>query len=63
MRRGNLTLLCIITRRSATLVTSLIKGEAVSWLHVAVSAGATGLLAALVAWVAIALYRRERILI
>ncbi len=56
-------LMLVPSLSQATLVTSLIKGEAVSWLHVAVSAGATSVLAGLVAWVAIALYRRERILI
>jgi len=56
-------LMLIPSFSQATLISDLIKGEALQWAHVAVSMTATGALAALTAWVAVALYKRERMLI
>lgn len=56
-------LMLVPSLSQATLVTSLIKGEALVPLHVAVSLGATSALAALLIWLATWLYRRERMLV
>ncbi len=56
-------LMLIPSLSQATLVTSLIKGEPLVPLHLAVSLGATSVLAALLIALAIWLYRRERMLI
>jgi sodium transport system permease protein len=56
-------LMLVPSLSQATLVTDLIKGEAISWAHVAVSVGATSVLALLLAWLAVILYQRERILV
>lgn len=56
-------LMLVPSLSQATLITSLIKGEALDWVHLAISLGATGLLAALTAWLAVALYKRERMLV
>jgi len=47
----------------AMLITDLIKGEPLPWSHVAISASSTALLAALLAWLAVMMYRRERMLV
>jgi sodium transport system permease protein len=47
----------------ATLVTTLIKGEPVLWSHLAASAAGTTTLAGLLAWLAVRLYKRERMLL
>ena len=58
------TLLMLVPSLSqSTLISDLITGEGVAPLHVAVSAVTTGCLAAGLTWIAIALYRRENILI
>lgn len=56
-------LMLVPSLSQATLITSLIKGEAVLLDHLAVSVGATSLLAALASWLAVALYKRERMLV
>lgn len=56
-------LMLIPSFSQATLTSDLIKGEALEWAHVAASMGVTTLLAALTAWVAVVLYKRERMLI
>ncbi|MCZ6642981.1 MAG: ABC transporter permease [Gammaproteobacteria bacterium] len=58
------TLLMLVPSLSqSTLISDLIIGEPVKWLHLIISAGTTGILAAGLAWLAISLYRRESILI
>lgn len=44
------------------LATNLIRGDAIPWSHIAVSASTTLLVGALLTWLAIRLYRREAIL-
>jgi sodium transport system permease protein len=56
-------LMLVPSLSQATLITSLIKGETFPWLHLVVSVAATSLLSALLAWLAIILYRRERMLV
>lgn len=56
-------LMLVPSLSQATLVTSLIKGEPLSWSHLALSVSATSALAALLAWLAVALYKRERMLV
>jgi len=56
-------LMLVPSLSQATLITSFIKGETVSLSHLAISVGATSLLAALAAWLAVALYKRERMLV
>jgi sodium transport system permease protein len=46
----------------ASLITRIIEGSALPWPHVAASVAATALAAAALIWLAIALYRRERLL-
>ncbi len=58
------TLLMLVPSLSqSTLISDLIVGEPVQWLHLLVSAATTATLAAGLAWLAITLYRRENILI
>ena len=58
------TLLMLVPSLSqSTLISDLIVGEPVEWLHLVVSALTTGTLGAGLAWLAISLYRRESILI
>ena len=58
------TLLMLVPSLSqSTLISDLIVGETVEWLHLVVSALTTGTLGAGLAWIAISLYRRENILI
>jgi sodium transport system permease protein len=61
--RPSATLMLVPSLSQATLTTSFIKGESVPWSHLAISFGATSLVAALIAWLAIALYKRERLLL
>ena len=56
-------LMLVPSLSQATLITSLIKGEPVSWTHLGISVAATTLLSILLAWLAVALYKRERMLI
>jgi sodium transport system permease protein len=46
----------------ASLITRIIGGSSVPWSHVAVSMSATAVCAAALVWLAVALYRRERLL-
>lgn len=57
------TLMLVPSLSQATLITSLIKGETLSWAHLAISVGTTSGLAALLVWLAVLLYRRERMLL
>ncbi len=57
------TLMMVPSLSQATLITGLIKGEPLNWSHLAISIGATGALAALMAWLAVAMYKRERMLL
>ncbi len=58
------TLLMVVPSLSqSTLISDLIVGEPVEWLHLVVSAITTGALGTGLAWLAISLYRRESILI
>ena len=59
---GNLLML-VPSLSQATLITGLIKGEAVSLAHLGLSVVGTSALAVLLAWLAVALYRRERMLV
>jgi sodium transport system permease protein len=56
-------LMLVPSLSQATLVTRLIEGETILWSHLAISLAATTLLAGLLAWLAVALYRRERMLV
>ncbi|MEZ5558229.1 MAG: ABC transporter permease [Pseudomonadales bacterium] len=56
-------LMLVPSLSQASLITALIKGEDLDWGHLALSYLSTSTLAAVLAWVAIRLYRRERILI
>lgn len=60
--RPSAPLMMVPSLSQATLTTSFIKGEAVPWSHLAISLGATSLVAALLAWLAVTLYKRERLL-
>ena len=57
-----LSIMFVPSLSQANLTADLIKGEAVSFLHAIASMGSTAVYAALLAWVAVLLYRRERIL-
>ena len=46
----------------ASLITRIIEGSALPWAHVAASVAATAVAAAALIWLAVALYRRERLL-
>jgi sodium transport system permease protein len=59
----SLTLMLVPSLSQATLISMLIKGEALTWSHVAASMAATGFAAVLMAWLAVALYKRERMLV
>jgi sodium transport system permease protein len=61
--RPSAALMVVPSLSQATLTTSYIKGDAVPWSHLIISLGATSLVAALLAWLAIALYKRERLLL
>jgi sodium transport system permease protein len=56
-------LMLVPSLSQATLVTSLIKGEPLSWAHLGISVGATSALSLLLGWLAVSLYKRERILV
>jgi sodium transport system permease protein len=56
-------LMLVPSLSQAELVSTIIRGESPAWTHVALSAFGTGGGTALLAWIAIALYRRERILV
>ncbi|MFU8817287.1 MAG: ABC transporter permease, partial [Pseudomonadales bacterium] len=60
--RPSAALMMVPSLSQATLVTSLIKGDAVPWSYLGISLGTTSLLAGLLAWVAVALYKREGLL-
>jgi len=55
-------LMVVPSLSQATLMSDIIKGEAVSFVHIVASTASTLLYASLLAWVAVLLYRRERIL-
>lgn len=57
------SLMLVPSLSQSTLISALIIGEPVEWLHLVVSAITTGTLGAGLAWLAISLYRRESILI
>ena len=57
------SLMLVPSLSQSTLISDLIVGESVEWLHLVVSATTTGTLGAGLAWLAISLYRRESILI
>lgn len=57
------SLMLVPSLSQSTLISDLIIGEPVEWLHLVVSAITTGTLGAGLAWLAISLYRRESILI
>lgn len=57
------SLMLVPSLSQSTLISALIIGEPVEWLHLVVSAITTGALGAGLAWLAISLYRRESILI
>jgi sodium transport system permease protein len=59
----NTWLMLIPSLSQADLVTAIIRGESLLWPHVAASVAGTAALAALLAWMAVWMYRRERILI
>jgi sodium transport system permease protein len=61
--RPSATLMMVPSLSQATLTTSFIRGEAVPWEHLALSLATTSLAAALLVWIAVALYRRERLLL
>jgi len=61
--RPSAMLMMVPSLSQATLTTSFIRGEAVPWEHLALSLGTTSLAAALLVWAAVALYRRERLLL
>ncbi|HEX7037028.1 MAG TPA: ABC transporter permease [Pseudomonadales bacterium] len=56
-------LMLVPSLSQATLVNSLIEGDRLVWSHVAISVLSTGTLAALLTWVAVRLYSRERMLV
>lgn len=56
-------LMLVPSLSQADLVTAAIRGETAPWLHVAASIAGTGALTAALAWLAVRLYRRERILV
>ena len=58
----SLAVMLVPSLSQATLMTDLIKNEPIQLLHVLVSMTTTAIYAALLAWVAITLYKRERIL-
>ncbi len=60
--RPSAALMLVPSLSQATLTTSLIKGEPLSALHVATSVAATTGVALLLAWLAVRLYQRERML-
>lgn len=55
-------LMLVPSLSQATLITDLIKGEPLTWSHVAISLAVTSLAAVALTAVAVALYRRERLL-
>jgi sodium transport system permease protein len=59
----NTWLMLIPSLSQADLVTAIIRGESLLWPHVVASVAGTAALAALLAWMAVWMYRRERILI
>ncbi len=61
--RPSASLMLVPSLSQAALTTTLIRGEAPHWLHVAVSLAATGAVAALLSGLAVRLYQRERMLI
>jgi sodium transport system permease protein len=56
-------LMLVPSLSQSTLINDIITGEPIAPLHIAMSVASTALLAAALAWLAIRLYRRERILI
>lgn len=56
-------LMLVPSLSQAALITGLIEGDPLPWTHLAISLGATGMAAAALAWLAVSLYRRERILV
>jgi sodium transport system permease protein len=56
-------LMLVPSLSQASLITDLIKGEPLSASHIALSMSATTLIAALLAWLAVWLYRREKMLV
>ncbi len=60
--KATVTLMLVPSLSQHLLATNLIRGDAIPWLHVVVSAGTTLFLGALLTWLAIRLYRREAIL-
>ena len=61
--RPSAALMLVPSLSQAALTTTLIRGEAPHWLHVAISLAATGAVAALLSGLAVRLYQRERMLI
>jgi sodium transport system permease protein len=61
--RPSAALMMVPSLSQATLTTTFIRGEAAPWEHLAISLGTTSLAAALLVWLAVALYRRERLLL
>jgi len=59
----NAWLMLIPSLSQAELVTAIIRGESLNWLHTAASIAGTGAMAAALAWAAVSMYRRERILV
>jgi sodium transport system permease protein len=60
--KATVTLMLVPSLSQHLLATNLIRGDAIPWLHIVVSAGTTLFLGALLTWLAIRLYRREAIL-
>lgn len=60
--RPSLAMMLLPSFSQASLITRIIEGASVPWSHVAVSLAATAACAAVVVWLAITLYRRERLL-
>ncbi len=60
--KATVTLMLVPSLSQHLLATNLIRGDAIPWLHVVVSAGTTLVLGALLTWLAIRFYRREAIL-
>ncbi len=60
--KATVTLMLVPSLSQHLLATNLIRGDAIPWLHVVVSAGTTLFLGALLTWLAIRFYRREAIL-
>ena len=57
-----LRIMVVPSLSQATLMSDIIKGEAVDMLHIVTSMATTMVYAAVLAWLAVLLYRRERIL-